>query len=129
MVILDSITILPEQDILWRFLAAFTYGSIGMLAVASLSLLLSSMANNSLGPILTTMAIIILFTMISTFEFSFFKVLQPFLLTSYLDSWQLFFVFEPETELIIKDGVVLLFHTAIFYAATMYIFKRRDILT
>ncbi len=129
MVIFQSITILPENDIFWRFLAAFGYGLFGMLSVASLSLLLSAMANNSLGPILSTMAIIILFTMITTFEFSFFRDLKPFLLTSYLDSWQLFFVFEPEVRTIIKDGLILLMHSAIFFAITLFIFNRKDILT
>ncbi len=129
MVIFDSITILPERDIFWRFIAAFAYGLIGMLSVASLSLLLSALASNSLGPILSTMAIIILFTMISTFEFSFFRIMKPFLLTSYLDSWQLFFTFETDIKLIVKDGVILLLHSILFYAGTFIIFIKKDIVT
>ena len=129
MVIFDAITILPENDILWRFIAAFTFGFIGMITVASLSLLLSSLADNSLGPILSTMAIIILFTMISTFEFSFFNAVKPFLLTSYLDSWQMLFSFDPNIPLVLRDGGILLIHTAVFYGITILYFKRKDILT
>jgi ABC-2 type transport system permease protein len=129
MVIFNAINILPEHDILWRFIAAFAYGFIGMVSVAFLSLLLSSMANNSLGPILSTMAIIILFTMISTFDFSFFKYVRPFLLTSYLDSWQMFFSFELDKELIIRDIFILVIHSTVFYLITLMYFKRKDILT
>ena len=128
-VIFDSITILPQDDIFWRFLAAFAYGLIGMTNVASLSLLLSSMASNSLGPILSTMAIIILFTMMSTFEFSFFRYLKPLLLTTYLDSWQLLFTFEPNLSLIFRHAAILIGHSIIFYVATLVYFKRKDILT
>jgi ABC-2 type transport system permease protein len=129
MVIFNTINILPEHDILWRFLLAFIFGFIGMIAVASLSLLLSSLANNSLGPILSTMAIIILFTMISTFDFSFFKALKPFLLTTYLDSWQLFFNFDVNLSLIYMDGFILIIHIIIFYLLTVIHFRRKDILT
>lgn len=129
MVIFDSISILPEHDIFWRFIAAFIYGFIGMITVASLSLLLSSMANNSLGPILSTMAIIILFTMITTFDFGFFRILKPFLLTNYLDSWQMLFSFELNMPMILRDGGVLVLHSLLFYVATLIHFKKKDILT
>ncbi|HSG67635.1 MAG TPA: ABC transporter permease subunit [Bacteroidales bacterium] len=129
MVIFDSVTILPESDILWRFMAAFAYGLIGMVTIASLSMLLSSMASNSLGPILSTMAIIILFTMMSTFGFSFFRHVKPFLLTSYLDSWQMFFSFDPDLALIAKNAAILLLHSLVFYFATLLYFGRKDIIT
>jgi len=129
MVIFNTINIIPEHDIMWRFLSAFFFGFIGMIAIASLSLLLSSMANNSLGPILSTMAIIILFTMISTFEFGFFKIFKPFLLTSYLDSWQMFFSFDVNFPLIFKNGGILIIHILIFYFLTVFHFRRKDILT
>lgn len=129
MVIFGSISILPENDILWRFVAAFVYGFIGMVTVASLSLLFSSMASNSLGPILSTMAIIILFTMITSFDFSFFKVLKPFLLTNYLDSWQNLFSFDLDLHGVIKDGAILIIHAVVFYLITLFHFSRKDILT
>lgn len=129
LVIFNTVNILPEHDILWRFIAALLYGLVGMITVASLSLFLSSTTNNSLGPILSTMAIIILFTMISTFEFSFFKAIKPFLLTSYLDSWQRFFNFDVNIKAILKDGFILVVHIFIFYTATLIHFNRKDILS
>jgi len=129
MVIFNTINILPEHDILWRFIASFVFGFIGMITVASMSLLFSSMANNSLGPILSTMAIIILFTMITSFDIGFFRVIKKFLLTNYLDSWQEFFSFDPDIRVILKDGLILLFHSFAFFIATLLYFNRKDILT
>ncbi|MCB2220156.1 MAG: ABC transporter permease [Bacteroidetes bacterium] len=129
MVIFNSVSILPESHLLWRFIVAYIYGFFGMTAVAALSMLFSAMANNSLGPILTTMAIIILFTMISSFNLSIFSAIQPFLLTSYLDSWQLVFSFDVDIRQIITDAVILVLHIVIFYLVTLVYFNRKDILT
>ena len=110
-------------------MAAFAYGTLGMISIASLSLLLSSLSRNSLGPILSTMAIIILFTMISSFEFNIFKPLKPLLITTYLDSWQMLFSFTPDIKNLLTDASVLLLHCIIFYLCTLLYFKRKDILT
>lgn len=129
MVIFNTINIIPENDIMWRFLLAFSYGFLGMVTVAALSLLLSSLTNNSLGPILSTMAIIILFTLITSFDFSIFKIIKPFIFTNYLDSWQLLFTLEVNVAHLIKDAVILLFHILVFYTITLVYFNKKDILT
>jgi len=129
MVIFNTINIIPENDIMWRFLLAFSYGFLGMVTVAALSLLLSSLTNNSLGPILSTMAIIILFTLITSFDFSIFKIIKPFIFTNYLDSWQLLFTLEVNVAHLIKDAVILLFHILVFYTTTLVYFNKKDILT
>lgn len=129
MVFFYSVNILPENDILWRFIVAFIFGFIGMSSIASLSLLLSSMTRNSLGPILSTMAIIILFTLISTFNFSIFSIIKPFLLTSYLDSWQMLFSLEVDINHIIQDASILVLHIVVFYVITVIYFNKKDILT
>jgi ABC-2 type transport system permease protein len=129
MVIFNAVSILPESHLLWRFVVAYIYGFFGMTAVAALSMLFSAMANNSLGPILSTMALIILFTMISSFNLAIFSAIQPFLLTSYLDSWQLVFSFDVDIRQIIMDALILVVHIVIFYLATLVYFNRKDILT
>jgi len=129
MVILNSINVIPESDLLWRFLMSFVYGFIGMLAVASLSMLLSSMANNSLSPILVTMAIIIFFTMITSFNLAIFNSVKPFLLTNYLDSWQGLFSLKVNLDNILKDGFILIFHSFVFYIITLLYFRQKDITT
>lgn len=129
MVIFTSINIIPESDLLWRFCGAFMYGFIGMTSVASLSLLFSAMANNSLGPILMTMAVIIFFTMITSFNFEIFSSIKPYLLTNYLDSWQMLFSYNVNVKMILSDAMVLIIHCILFFTITLFYFKQKDILT
>jgi len=129
MVIFTAINIIPETDLLWRFIGAFAYGFIGMLAIASLSLLFSAMANNSLGPILTTMAVIILFTLITSFNFDIFNSIKPFIITNYLDSWQGLFSYTVKLKPLIIDAMILILHCIIFYLITVFYFTQKDILT
>jgi ABC-2 type transport system permease protein len=129
MVIFNSVNIFSEDDVMWRFLIAYGYGFISMCAVAALSLLLSSFSNNSLGPILSTMAIIIVFTFISTLNLEVFSSIKPFLMTSYLDSWQRLFTYEISLSAMLKDGLILVIHILIFYILTLLHFRKKDILT
>jgi ABC-2 type transport system permease protein len=129
MVFLGGVNIFEENDILWRFAAAYALGFLSMTTVAALSLLFSSLSNNSLGPILTTMAILITFTMISSLDLEVFRAIKPFLLTTYLDTWQLFFYFDINVKEILTAAVILLFHILIFYSMTVFSFNRKDILS
>ncbi len=129
MVIFGSVNIFSESDVLWRFVLAFVYGFISMCTVAALSLLLSSMSGNSLGPILLTMAIIIVFTFVSSINLGTFSTIKPFLLTTYLDSWQSLFSYDVKLKDIFFDVFILCIHIFIFYGLTIFIFKKKDILT
>lgn len=128
-VVMGAVNIIPSADVTWRFLGAFTYGLLAMTTVASLSLLISAMANNSLGPILTTMAIIMIFTLVSTLNLSAFRVVEPYFFTSYLLGWQDFFFFEVGQKAILFKALVLAGHIALFYIITVLYFRRKDILT
>lgn len=70
-VITDNITIFAKDDILWRFALAYGFGALSMSVVASLSFLFSSLVENSIGPIISTMAIIIVFIIISSINVNF----------------------------------------------------------
>jgi ABC-2 type transport system permease protein len=129
MVFLGGVNIFEENDILWRFATAYALGFLSMTTIAALSLLFSSLSNNSLGPILTTMAILITFTMISTLDLEVFRAVKPFLLTTYLNTWQLFFYFDINFKEILTAAIILLFHILIFYSVTVFSFNRKDILS
>ena len=129
MVIRDTINILPEQDVLWRFYAAFGYGLLAMLVVAALSFFFSALADNSIGPIVGTMGVVIAFTVFSTLDVSFFRVMRPFLFTTYMGEWKSFFDFEPDYMKIFRSGAVLAAHVVGLFLLTLLWFKRKDILT
>lgn len=56
-----TIIIFEKSDVFWRFLLAYGYASLGMTVVCSLALLFSSLVENAIGPIISTMAVIIIF--------------------------------------------------------------------
>ena len=132
---------LPVDDVFWRYSGAFGFALLSMLSVAALGFFLSSFAENSIGPIVATMSVIIFFTILSTMSIPLFQKIQPFLFTTYMVNWKEFF--DPKVnadnavivgslhkpERIITSALVLIFHIIGFVGATMVIFKRKDILS
>lgn len=125
----DMIIIFEQKDVLWRFLGAYGYASLGMTVVASLAYLFSSLVENAIGPIVSTMAVIIVFVIISAINVDLLQAIRPYLFTNYISSWQLFFDNPVDVNEIIKSIGILVLHIAIFFGATLIIFKRKDILT
>ncbi len=129
MVIMNTINILDMNDIWWRFFVAFGYGVISMWVVAGLAFLFSNMSTNSLLPIVSSMSVLILFTILSNFSLGIFEVIKPFLFTSYLSGWQLFFNDPVDWNQILRATLVLLGHITAFYLLALQIFTRKDITT
>jgi len=128
-VMFESINILPEEILMGRFLMAFLFGMLGMWLVAALSFVFSALAENSLSPIILTMAIIILFTIVSGFEINIFQTIRPYLFTTHMNNWQSFFDFELDWNRIGRSAGVLVLHILAFIAATLVIFRKKDITT
>lgn len=128
-VLKKTINIIPPDDVLWRFAGAFAFGALSMTTVAALSFLFSTMADNSIGPILGTVAVIIVCTIFSSLNFGFFKVLRPFLFTTHMTGWRLFFDFEPSWEVVLRSACILLAHILLFLGISLWRFKTKDILT
>lgn len=126
-VLMDTINIFSEQDVLWRFVAAFGYGIISMWVVAALAFLFSVKASNSLGPVISSMALLILFTIISNFSIGIFESIKPFLFTSYLNGWQLFFADPVDLNQVAVSLLVLIAHISVFYLASLIMFVKKDI--
>ncbi|HPD64198.1 MAG TPA: ABC transporter permease subunit [Bacteroidia bacterium] len=124
-----TINIFEENDILWRFAAAFGYGIITMTAVASFSFLLSAFAENSIGPIIGSIAIIIAITIITTVGNTLTKPINPYLFTTYLPAWQFFFDFEPNYAKIFHAIKVELIYSAVFLLIAIVYFRKKDILS
>jgi ABC-2 type transport system permease protein len=73
----DVLVILSKNDVLWRYFAAFGFAFLAMATVAALAFLLSVFADNSIGPIIATMSVVIVFTILTTMDIPFFNVLKP----------------------------------------------------
>ncbi|MEJ5263283.1 MAG: ABC transporter permease subunit [Ignavibacterium sp.] len=125
----DMVIIFEQKDVLWRFLLAYGFASLGMTVVASLAYLFSSLVENAIGPIVSTMAVIIVFVIISAINVDLLQSIRPYLFTNYISSWQLFFDDPIDMQEILKSAGVLVLHIVLFFGATLIIFKRKDILT
>ncbi len=133
---------ITKDDVLWRYVAAFAYAAIALTVVSSLSLLLSVFSENSIGPIVATVCIVIVFTIVSNINVPLIdKNVKPWLFTSYLVGWKgFFYIATTEEGLPVKGSLenwaairnsllVLLGHIALFLGAAIYFFKRKDILS
>jgi len=125
----NTFNIFNSDDVLWRFGLAYSFGLLSMLTVASLSILLSTVFDNSVTAILTSLAVVIVLTFISTFNIPFINAIKPFLFTTQMGGWQSFFSFDIDFNKIILQSIILLVHILAFYLLSLYIFIRKDILT
>jgi ABC-2 type transport system permease protein len=123
----DGLVILKEQDILWRYGLSFCVAYLALLTISTLSICLSAFAENSIGPIVSTMSIIILFTIIGTLDVSVFDSIKPFLFTTHMASWRSFFE-DPVPWTTIRNSVtVLVAHNIILVSIAVYKFNKKDI--
>ena len=124
-----GVSVFSQDDVLWRFLCAFSMGLLSMLVVASLSLMISSFVNNSIGPIVGTIAIIIVLNIIFTLGATFFESILPYIFTTHFVKWQYFFDFNLDTAPIYKAIVVQLVYIILFNIVGIVNFKNKDILS
>ncbi len=133
---------ITKDDIMWRYFAAFAYATVALTVIAALSLFLSIFAENSIGPIIATVCIVIVCTIISNINVPIIdKNVKPFLFTSYLVGWKGFFYIgtngdgEPvkgslENWPAIRNSLLILIgHIVVIVGASVWVFKRKDILS
>ena len=128
-VIKNTVYIFSSDDVLWRLIAAFGFGLVAMWCVAALSFMFSSFASNSIGPIILTMTVIISFIVISAIDLSLFRACKPFLFTTYMGAWKLFFESPVNIIKVWNSITVLLMHVVVFTGIGIFNFNRKDILT
>lgn len=126
-VLMETINIFDSTDVLWRFIAAYAYGMVSMWVVSGLAFLFSTNATNSLGPVVASMSVLILFTIITNFSIGIFDPIKPFLFTTYLNGWQLFFAEPLDWKAISTAIIIMVGHITVFYLTALYIFKHKDI--
>lgn len=129
MVVQNTIYVFSQDDVAWRIASAFSFSILSMTAVSALAFLFSSLAENSIGPIIGTMSVIIALFIFSSIDLSLFTALKPFLFTNYLGAWRLFFEEPLNSVKIMKAALVLVAHVVVFFGITAFNFKRKDILT
>ncbi len=131
MMVLKSteVVIIPMADVAWRYVLAFAFASVAMCTIAALAMFLSVFGENAIGPIVTTMGIVVVLTILSTLEIPLFNTIKPYLFTTHMVGWKGFFDIPVNYGAIGFSLAVLLGYTALFVFATVWIFNRKDILS
>jgi ABC-2 type transport system permease protein len=124
-----TFVVVAESEALWRIGVAFALATWGMWTVASLAFLFSSLVENGIGPLIGTMAVIIVFYIVSNVPADLFTAIKPYLFTSYLDLWQKMFEDPIPWNEVLHSVYILGAFSIGFYAVTWYIFLRKDILS
>ncbi len=137
----NYVVLIQGNDVLWRYVGAFIFASFSLLTVTSLGFLMSSMANNSIGPIVGTMSAIVFFTILSTLNIPLFSAIKPYLFTTHMNNWKEFFDLQVDANNEAIKGsilnvakiktslIVLTIHIGLFVAASVLIVKKKDILS
>ena len=84
--------VLESDDVMWRYALAFCFAAIGLICVAALAFMLSVFSDNSIGPIVATVCVIIVFTILTQLQIPFYdESIKPYLFTTHMLGWKGFF--------------------------------------
>ena len=122
-----GIVFIPGAEIPFRMLLAFLAAIWAMAVVASIAFLLSTLVENSVGPIIGTMAVVIIFLVIGNFPFDFFRSLSPYLFTTYMIFWQRFLDDPIPWQAIAKSATILGLHSISLFFIAFGTYARKDI--
>jgi ABC-2 type transport system permease protein len=138
----EGIEQIQSFDVMWRYIAAFGYAAVALTTVSALSFLLSVFAENSIGPIIATMSIVIVFTILSEMNIPIYdQTVKPYLFTSHMVAWKGFFYVKADAEgttingsienlpAIMRSLSVLLIYIGLFFGSAVWVFRKKDILT
>ncbi len=128
-IVLDKLIVIPSHEVVVRFLFAYFLAFISMCVVVSLATLFSSFVNNAIGPIVGTMAVIIIFLIIGELPFELFERISPYLFTKYMNVWLDAFDYPINWSLILNSITILFLHIFLFFIVTLINFKKKDILS
>lgn len=125
----DMLLIIDRNDVLWRYFAAYGFAALSMITVAALAFLFSVFAENSIGPIIAAMSVIVVFTILTTMDIPFFNAMKPYLFTNHMLNWKGFFDKPVDKTEVLKSTLFLFGHIAFFVSLSIFIFRRKDILS
>ena len=137
----DEYDIISTSDVLWRYAAAFVYAALGLITVAALAFMFSVFADNSIGPIVATVCVIIVFTILTQLQIPFYdQTIKPYLFTTHMLGWKGFFYVRGEEGVtiegsienfsqIVKSALILVGYTAVFLSIAFWYFNKKNILS
>ncbi|MBK9736596.1 MAG: ABC transporter permease subunit [Saprospiraceae bacterium] len=142
-----DVIVLEESDIMWRYVLALLFATLGLSVIAALAIMFSVFSDNSIGPIVTATAVVIVCTIIQQLTVPLFEDnVTPWLFTTHMLGWKGFFY--PETYQIVgenggtvikgsienvsaiyKSIAILVGYILLFLGIAIWQFRKKDILT
>lgn len=137
----DYTILLQKDDVFWRYCCAFAFAFVSLITVAALGFLLSVFAENSIGPIVATMSIIVFFTVLGTLDLPVFRHITPYLFTTHMITWKEFFdqKVDANNQAIVgsiqnlpqvyNSLLILAIHIVLFLGGALWVMKKKDVLS
>jgi len=138
----NVLEIINSNDVVWRYIAAFAYATVALTTVAALAFLLSVFAENSIGPIVSTISIVIVCTILSEMQIPIYDhTVKPWLFTSHMLAWKGFFYTQTDNShtsvpgsienlpAILRSFGILMGYIVLFVGSAIVAFKKKDILS
>lgn len=134
--------IMQAGDVIWRFFAAFVFAALALTTIAAMALMFSVFSENSLGPIVATVCVVIVFTIVQQLRVPVFEeTINPWSFTTHMLGWKGFFYVEKNAEgatipgsienpaALVRSGLILLGYIILFLAISIRGFNKKDILS
>ena len=118
---------LSEDDALIRFFIAFLTSTVVMLTISSLCFYISTISKNSVTPIIITISTVFVGTAISIIPIEFFKIINPYLFTGYINSYLGAFHDPIPYRAILRLILICFLWSGIFLALAFNHFIKKDI--
>jgi len=109
--------------------------------VAAMAFMFSVFADNSIGPIVGTVCVIIIFTILMQMEIPFYEEsIKPYLFTTHMLGWKGFFYVKGNEGVtingslsnfpaIMKSALILLCYATVFLLISIWYFRKKNILS
>jgi ABC-2 type transport system permease protein len=124
----EELVILQSSDLSWRFMTAFFVAFVSLSLVSTFSLMLSCFTDNSITPIVASMSVVIIFTIIGTLELPVLDKVKPFLFTTHMIIWRNLFDNPIDMNQLFFSLSILGLHIFLFTGIAFYHFNKKDIL-
>lgn len=133
--------VIAAYDVLWRYGAAFLFAALGLVTVAALSFMLSAFAENSIGPIVATVSVLIILTILTELQIPFYdETIKPYLFTTHMLGWKGFFYVKGVDGVtvdgsinnlgsVLRSAAILVAYSAAFLGTAIWYFRKKNILS
>ena len=129
LVVQQGILVLQESEVAWRFIMAYILAAWSMITIASIAFFMSSFVENAIGPIVGTMGVVIVLSILTVIPVEVFSTAREYLFTYHMIVWQKMFVDPIPWDQIRISVVNLGAYTLAVVFSSWLIFVRKDILS